>query len=309
MGAEMVLALCACSCAFVPGFLFARARFGRVRAFSRVRSIRLRSGAESLDGRGRGRVGAVVLTLAAAASARVSADGSFWLKAFPRTARWFKECAPKAALADAVSPAGACAARAVFTVGATIFGFAVGLTLSLELAGILAVAGALAGWRSLPRAVGSARKERADEAERGLPHMLDVLAMGVRSGLSFDRSMQLYAQYFDTPLSRSCETARQQWVTGFLTREKALCALAASYDSELVSRVIGMMVRSLKLGSSLADDLAAAAEDARSAYAACRKESVAKAPVKMMVSTGVFMLPAMLLLVLGPILLELMGGF
>ena len=35
----------------------------------------------------------------------------------------------------------------------------------------------------------------------------------------------------------------------------------------------------------------------------------AKAPVKMMVPTGVLILPAMLMLVLGPVLLELAGGF
>ena len=39
------------------------------------------------------------------------------------------------------------------------------------------------------------------------------------------------------------------------------------------------------------------------------EERVAKAPVKMMVPTGVLILPAMLMLVLGPVLLELAGGF
>lgn len=38
------------------------------------------------------------------------------------------------------------------------------------------------------------------------------------------------------------------------------------------------------------------------------EERVAKAPVKMMVPTGTLILPAMLLLVLGPVLLELMEG-
>ena len=38
------------------------------------------------------------------------------------------------------------------------------------------------------------------------------------------------------------------------------------------------------------------------------EERVAKAPVKMMIPTGTLILPAMLLLVLGPVLLELMEG-
>lgn len=36
---------------------------------------------------------------------------------------------------------------------------------------------------------------------------------------------------------------------------------------------------------------------------------MAKAPVKMMMPTGALILPAMLLLVLGPVLLELANGF
>lgn len=38
------------------------------------------------------------------------------------------------------------------------------------------------------------------------------------------------------------------------------------------------------------------------------EERVAKAPVKMMMPTGALILPAMLLLVLGPVLLELANG-
>ena len=45
------------------------------------------------------------------------------------------------------------------------------------------------------------------------------------------------------------------------------------------------------------------------AYRARRQEQVAKAPVKMMVPTGTLILPAMLIMVLGPVLLEMAGGF
>ena len=51
-----------------------------------------------------------------------------------------------------------------------------------------------------------------------------------------------------------------------------------------------------------------AAEQARAARKAQVEERVAKAPVKMMIPTGTLILPAMLLLVLGPVLLELMEG-
>lgn len=68
------------------------------------------------------------------------------------------------------------------------------------------------------------------------------------------------------------------------------------------------MVRSLRFGSSLAGSLEAAAAEARAEHRARLEERVAKAPVKMMMPTGALILPAMLLLVLGPVLLELANG-
>ena len=75
------------------------------------------------------------------------------------------------------------------------------------------------------------------------------------------------------------------------------------------ARVVENVVRSLRFGSSLAESLEAAAAEARTQFRSRKQEQVAKASVKMMVPTGALMLPAMLLLVLGPVLLELMEGF
>ena len=138
--------------------------------------------------------------------------------------------------------------------------------------------------------------------------MLEVVALGVRSGLSFDRSMQLYAAHFDDALSRECASALQLWETGMASRGDALRSLAASYDSALLSRTVAAITRSLRFGTSLGDVLEQAADEARVARRAQVEERVAKAPVKMMIPTGVLILPAMLLLVLGPVLLELMEG-
>ena len=85
-------------------------------------------------------------------------------------------------------------------------------------------------------------------------------------------------------------------------------ALAASCDSPLFARVVENRVRSLRCGSSRAEGLESAAAGARAVHRAQVEERVAKAPVKMMVPTGTLILPAMLLLVLGPVLLELMEG-
>ena len=101
----------------------------------------------------------------------------------------------------------------------------------------------------------------------------------------------------------------RQWDAGLASREDALRLLEAEYDSPLLARVVGSMVRSLRFGTSTADSLEAAAVEAREVHRSRMEEKVAKVAVKMMLPVGTLILPAMLLLVLGPVMLELMQGF
>ena len=139
--------------------------------------------------------------------------------------------------------------------------------------------------------------------------MLEVVSLGLRSGLTFDRSFALYGSHFDNALARSCAKAYRSWSLGLVSREEALRELAGSYDCEQLGRIVDSVVRSLRFGSSLSGILEEAAAQSRAEYRSALEERVAKAPVKMMLPTGTLILPAMLLLVMGPILLELAGGF
>ena len=103
--------------------------------------------------------------------------------------------------------------------------------------------------------------------------------------------------------------AMHRWGMGLATREEALRGIEAEYDSALLSRVIASMVRSMRFGTSVSATLEAVASDARDAYRSQLEERVAKAAVKMMLPVGTLILPAMLILVLGPVMLELLEGF
>lgn len=200
-------------------------------------------------------------------------------------------------------------ARTRLALAGAIVGAALGSVATVELGMVLAVAGLAAGWQALPWALDQRSRCRAEAMERDLSEMLDVMALGMRSGLSFDRSLELYTGHFDTLLAAAFRSAHRQWACGLVGRDEALRAVAASYASPLLGRVVENMIRSLRFGATMADNLEDAAREARNGYKARKQEQVAKAPVKMMVPTGVLILPAMLMLVLGPVLLELAGGF
>lgn len=221
----------------------------------------------------------------------------------------YREKAKSAGCSKNVTASAYCEARMRLAIGCALVGALFGALFSIELAALLCIGAGAFGAMALPRDVDRLRRSRAIGAERHLSEMLEVVALGLRSGLTFDRSFELYGSHFDNEFALSCAGAHRRWALGLTTREEALRDLASSYDCDQLSRIVDSIVRSLRFGSALADILEEAAVQSRATYRTALEERVAKAPVKMMLPTGTLILPAMLLLVLGPILLELASGF
>lgn len=226
-----------------------------------------------------------------------------------RAGVWYRSHAKLAGCSRDVSAAGFCEARLRLGAIGCAAGALLGIMLSNELALLLGLFGALVGTSAPKRAVKTACKRRTASAQRHLSEMLEVVALGLRSGLTFDRSFALYGQHFGNEFAQSCARAHRSWALGLVSREEALRDLASSYGCEQLARVVDSVVRSLRFGSSLTGVLEEAAAQSRADWKTALEERVAKAPVKMMLPTGTLILPAMLLLVMGPILLELAGGF
>lgn len=226
-----------------------------------------------------------------------------------RAGSLYKERAGFAGCSKDVTVSAFCEARTRLGILGAAVGVLFGLLFSFELAFVLGLALCVLGRALLPMAVNREARQRAIGAELHLSEMLEVVALGLRSGMTFDRSFALYGAYFDNEFARSCTKAHRRWSLGLSSREDALRDLAASYDCEQLSRVMDSIIRSLRFGSALAGILEEASSQSRAAYRASLEEKVAKAPVKMMIPTGTLILPAMLLMVMGPILLELASGF
>lgn len=221
----------------------------------------------------------------------------------------FGELLWKAGLAETCSVEACISVRGYLCCGCTGFGLLVGAVFSWQLALLLAVLGVVMGYRGVGWALRQEALERCRLVEGELSQMLDVMVLGLRSGLSFQRSLGLYCQHFDTTLGASFVSAMKRWEWGLSDRDAALKSLAASYDSPLLTRGVDSMVRSIRFGTSISDVLEDVSADSRELHKARVQEQVAKAPVKMMLPIGTLVLPAMLLIVLGPVLLELMEGF
>lgn len=221
---------------------------------------------------------------------------------------WYASNAVHAGVSESISEAAFCEARFRIAVLGAVMGCILGSVLSGEFACLLAGVGGAVGWRLPAAALRRRQQERVHDMEAHLPEMLDVMALGMRSGLSFDAALRLYRSHFETPLARELGRAQDAWEAGLETRERALESVASAYGSAALRRAADAWTRSLRFGTSMVEGLEAEAVQARAVYRSKREELIAKAPVKMMVPTGVLILPAMLVLVLGPVLLELMNG-
>lgn len=323
MSAAIVLAVEVCSCALagVAGWCASCAVLARRAAFRQRRMVRRSAGVDddqasavSLEG-GAG----LVMRYATNVSKRLackstaaltrSEDGLLSRIGGGRKGAWVVAHAKKAGLANQLSPEGYREAGVRLALAFAAAGGLLGAMLSNELALLMSVVGLVCGGRAPRWALRGAERWRTAEAERHLSEMLEVVALGLRSGLSFDHSFGLYVQHFSSSFAHACASAQRRWSLGLTTREEALRDLAASFDSEQLVRITESIIRSLRFGSSLAEGLEAAAIEARAEHRAHMEERVAKAPVKMMIPTGALILPAMLLLVLGPVLLDLSNGF
>ena len=140
-----------------------------------------------------------------------------------------------------------------------------------------------------------------------VPEMLDAISLGMRSGLSFESAMRLYGSRFDDRLALACRSACQSWESGLVERDEALRAIAEQFDVPSLSRFVANAQRALKYGSPMGRMLEVLSNEARSCYRAKMEERVAKAPVKMLTPTAGLILPAMLIMMMGPVVLELIG--
>ncbi len=159
--------------------------------------------------------------------------------------------------------------------------------------------------RIFPVSVGRVRMRSPIEAQ--LAEMIDVVCLAMEGGMQFDAAFAMYADGFDGELAMVCRPASRMLRNGVAERDAILSDLADHVDSRPFSRFVETVLRSLRYGSNLTPALRLLSAETRRSCRADREEAVAKAPTKMLIPTGVLILPAMMILIVGPFALEIIG--
>ena len=100
------------------------------------------------------------------------------------------------------------------------------------------------------------QKDRLRARDKGrcldeLPELIDVVALGMSAGISFDAALGIYCEKYDTMLARELADAKRSWDLGLTTRSEALHALAERLEVPAFSTFVDTATESLAFGAPL----------------------------------------------------------
>jgi tight adherence protein C len=152
--------------------------------------------------------------------------------------------------------------------------------------------------------VNARARRRRENAVAQLPDSLDLLAVSVEAGLSFDAAINKLTEHMQGPLVEEFELMLGEMRIGS-GRPEALKKFAQRLDTPEIGAFTRSLIQADQLGISLGRILRVQATDTRLKRQAAAEEKAAKAPIKMLFPTVIFIFPAMFVVILGPALLSI----
>ena len=151
-------------------------------------------------------------------------------------------------------------------------------------------------------------RERQQKIVESLPDVLDLMMVCVEAGLGFDAAVSRIADQpgktrgpFHEDLLRM-----QLEIRAGRPREEALRDLGDRTGVEQVRRIVSAFIQADRLGTPLGKTLRVHAEAARVERRHRAEEKAYLAPLKMIFPTAVFLMPAFMMVAMGPSVVNLM---
>jgi tight adherence protein C len=179
-----------------------------------------------------------------------------------------------------------------------------GLLLNRELRIVLILSSlfGLVGYNLPDLVLGFKIKKRQGIIANGLPDALDLLVITVEAGLGLNAAILKVSDDLEircAPLSREFARVNQDLRTG-ASREEALRKLSDRNQVEDLRIFVGAVILADRLGTSIADTLRAQADSLRTRIRQKAEQQAAKAGIKMLLPLVLFILPALIIILMGP---------
>ena len=153
--------------------------------------------------------------------------------------------------------------------------------------------------------------ERQLEVSETFPNALDLMVVAVEAGLGFDAAMTRVSNEMEHIAPAIAQEFRlvQLEIAAGGEREKALLDMASRTNVDEVASFASVILQSVQFGTSVGEALTTYASEMRISRELKAQEMANKLPVKMSGVMASLMLPALFLLILGPIAIRWSNTF
>jgi tight adherence protein C len=172
---------------------------------------------------------------------------------------------------------------------------------------LAAVAGAI-GWFLPDRIVTEQKHAREQKIVRALPGAVDMLTLAVEAGMDFIAAMQrVVDKAAEGPLREEINTIISDIRLG-ASRAQALRTFAQRINVPEVVSFVGVLIQADRLGASIGDVLRTQADRMRTERFQRAEKAGAAASQKLLVPLILFIFPAVLIVIIGPVALSFIYG-
>ncbi|MBN1929467.1 MAG: type II secretion system F family protein [Chlorobiaceae bacterium] len=154
-------------------------------------------------------------------------------------------------------------------------------------------------------------QQRLESMRNSLPDMMELMVVCTESGMSIDAAISRISR----EMARSSPNLAQEFYLSGLemragsTRLEALRNLALRTNLEELDDLVSMLLQAEKFGTSLAESLRVHSDMMRTRRTQRAEELAAKIPVKLVLPLGLFIFPTLLMVLLGPAIIQIIEAF
>jgi tight adherence protein C len=175
--------------------------------------------------------------------------------------------------------------------------------------GILVVAvGSIAGFNAPNIYLYNEAMKRDEVMQKAMADAIDLLTISVEAGLGFDAALQQVARNTEGPLASEFGRVLQEMQIG-RGRTEALRALGDRTSIAEIRGFVSAMVQADSFGIPIAQVLRVQASEIRTKRRQRAEEKAAQVPVKIMVPVVLFILPCLMIVVMGPAIIGIVSAF
>jgi tight adherence protein C len=148
---------------------------------------------------------------------------------------------------------------------------------------------------------------RKEQIRNALPDALDLLVVCVEAGIGLDQAINRVGE----EMKMTCPAISEEFrlftleVRAGKAKRDAMKGLAIRTDLDDISSLVTLLVQAEKFGTSVAQSLRVYSDAFRTRRVQKAEEVAAKLPVKMLLPLGLFILPCLFIVVLGPASLKI----